>query len=63
MVGEFRRDDRALVQIVDELYNSGVLIETAEPEDSDFAPYERSPANQMVFTALGLISELASLSQ
>jgi hypothetical protein len=60
MVGEFRRDDRALVQIVDMLYNCGVLIETAEPEDSD---YERWPANQMVFTVLGLISEWASLSQ
>jgi hypothetical protein len=60
MVKEFRRDDRALVQIVDELYNSGVLIETAEPEDFD---YERNPANQMVFTALGLISEWASTSQ
>lgn len=57
MVEEFRRDDRALVQIVDELYNSGVLIETAEPEDSD---YERNPANQMVFTALGMISMLYS---
>jgi hypothetical protein len=60
MVEEFRRDDRAPVQIVDELYNSGLLIETAEPEDSD---YERYPANQMVFTALGLISEWVSLSQ
>jgi hypothetical protein len=57
MVREFRRDDRALVQIVDELYNSGVLIETDESDDSDYAPYERSTANQIVFTALGLISE------
>ena len=62
MVEEFRRDDRALVQIVDELYNSGVLIETAESEDSDYG-HERNPANQMVFTALGLISEWASTSQ
>ena len=60
MVGEFRRDDRALEEIVDMLYNSGVLIETDEPEDSH---YERWPANQMVFAALGLISEWASLSQ
>jgi hypothetical protein len=37
-----------------------VLIETAEPEDFD---YERNPANQMVFTALGMISEWASTSQ
>ncbi|KAN0114717.1 hypothetical protein V8E51_004261 [Hyaloscypha variabilis] len=60
MVREFRRDDRALVQIVDELYNSGVLIETDESDDSDYAPYERSTANQIVFTALGLITMLYS---
>lgn len=58
MVAEFRRDDRALVQIVDELYNDVVLIETAKPEDSDdLDQYERGPANQMVFASLGLISE------
>lgn len=53
MVSEFRREELALVQIVDTLYNSGILKETDD---------DRSHANQLVFAAFGWISELPQYS-
>jgi len=46
----FGRKDLALVEIVDEVYNKGLLKESEDEDD------ERSAANQLVFAAIGWIS-------
>jgi len=46
----FGRKDLALVEIVDEVYNKGLLKDSEDEDD------ERSAANQLVFAAIGWIS-------